>query len=161
MPSSLLGNLNLPQELEDKLLALLNAPPAEVPYTYSHSDTYEPTIEGGTAPASGSVLLGGLGISRVGNGAGEPSAGDTVTVFGLVLLSDVTDADAFTFPLPFAAAVGPYHASVTAGPGTDLVPAGAPVDADTFSLVIGVPSVGNGVVSILIIYQTANATDPS
>ena len=128
--------------------------------TYSYSGTYEPTIEGGTEPASGSVLLGGLGISRVGNGAGEPSAGDTVTVFGLVLLSDVTDGDVFTFPLPFSAGSTPFHTSVTTGPSTDLAPAGTFVDADTFVLVIGVPGADTGVVSILITYQTANAVDP-
>lgn len=49
MSSSLLGNLNLPQELEDKLLALLNAPPAEVPNTYSGVWTPSPTVVGGGA----------------------------------------------------------------------------------------------------------------
>lgn len=137
---------------------------AEVPNTYSRSGTYTPTVTTNGSATVAAVLL--PGYSRVGNGAGVPLAGDTVTVYGAFTAEGLADGDVVLVSLPFQIAftVYPWCAAV-------VIPVegvtGIVVNSATYSgpdgafaFAIGVSDTDLGAVSFMFTYQTANAVDP-
>ena len=132
------------------------------------SGTYTPTVTTNGSATVAPVAL--TGYSRVGNGAGVPLAGDTVTVFGAFTASGVADGDVVIVSLPFelSALVDPVYPWCTAvgipfEGVTELVVNGAtysgPEGAFAFAIGVSDPP-GEGGVSFTFTYQTANAVDP-
>ena len=126
---------------------------------YVLSATYSPTLafSGG---GSGAILFGGIGVARVGNARGVPSAGDTVTLFCSLSLSGMTDGETVTVPLPFIASVSANLPRAYAGPGSTFVPVASFADTSNVSIAVGVPGSDSGVVQMEVIYRTLNAIDP-
>lgn len=131
--------------------------------TYSHSGTYTPTVTTNGSATVAPLLLSGY--SRVGNGAGVPQAGDTVTVLGAFTADGLADGDVVLVSYPFRIAENVYpwcEGTVIPylGSGIDVVYASISGPAGAFVFAMGVSGLGNGVVSFSFTYQTANATDP-
>lgn len=135
-----------------------------VAFTYSYSSEYDPEPSplalGDWAAVDTNLDPGALGVSRFGSGAGVPSAGDTVTVFGAVAFTDPSaEADGVSFPLPFLAASGVWPVVFTSTNGTDW---GSYAAIESNALIINITDGTDttGVVRFSATYQTANATDP-
>lgn len=128
---------------------------------YMASGTYTPTVTtNGSATVEPALLSG---YSRVGNGAGVPSAGDTVHVFGFLHADGLADGEVITVTLPFevSTAVGPYAAVPIMDAGNDLSARLEVSDVDTASLTFTVTTdTSSESISWSLIYQTANAIDP-
>lgn len=131
-----------------------------LPGTYSHSGTYTPTVTTGSGATVAPYLLSGY--SRVGNGAGVPLAGDTVSVFGTFEASGLVDGCTISVSLPFEAGASAFawcNARFLDGVGLSVAAVGL-VDPMGFDVTIGVTADTSGTVSFEITYQTANAVDP-
>ena len=130
--------------------------------TYSHSGTYTPTVTTNGEATVAPALLSGY--SRVGNGAGVPLAGDTVTVFGAFAAEGLADGDVVLVSLPFQIAENVYpwcDGTIIPGSGIDVTSAFAFSGPDgAFAFTMGVSGLGDGGVSFTFTYQTANAVDP-
>ena len=127
---------------------------------YMASGTYTPTV---TTNGSATVAPLLSGYSRVGNGAGVPLAGDTVTVFGAFTAEGLADGDVVLVSYPFQIAENVYpwcEGTVIGGAGLDVVSASlnGPDGAFAFEMAAGAPV--DGAVSFTFTYQTANAVDP-
>ena len=97
MSSSLLGNLNLPQELEDKLLSLLNAPTTAVAYCNAY--VWTPTL----ASEDASGLTNGASCAAF---IGENASTTVGVVHGTLqgtLMPDAAGDVSFTATLPASA----------------------------------------------------------
>ena len=128
--------------------------------TYSLSGTYTPSVMADGSATVAPVLFSGY--SRVGNGAGVPSAGDTVTVWGLIEASGLVDGEVITISLPFECAAPsiPYAARPIGDPDGDLVTR-ASIDSPTaLSITVSVNTDTSDELYFHAIYQTANAVDP-
>ncbi len=126
------------------------------------SGTYTPTVttDGGATVAP--ALLSGW--SRVGNGAGVPLAGDTVSVYGFFSAAGLTDGEIVTVSLPFelAVTVGPYVATpvMNGTLPTDLSARGDVGSPTTLAFTFTVATKdSDSAISFAITYQTANAVD--
>ena len=133
---------------------------------YAISSTYTPALTpldvGVWDIVDISLDPGTLGFSRVGSGAGVPSAGDTVTLFGAVTVTDPSTTDGVTIPLPFVASEATfYHVRIDTY-GTDWSAFGTVENgAETvLRLVIDDGVDPAAVFKFLVIYQTENAVDP-
>lgn len=124
------------------------------------SGTYTPSV---TADGSATVApVLSSGYSRVGNGAGVPSAGDTVTIWGLIEASGLVDGEVITISLPFEVAVPsiPYAARPIGSPDSDLVTRASIDSPTTLSITVSVNTDTSDELYFHAIYQTANAIDP-
>jgi len=125
---------------------------------YMASGTYTPTITpdgGGTA----SLHTDGFGFSRVGNGAGVPMAGDTVTVYGGVDFLGFGAGDRFDLSLPFELADAPFAVSISLENGFSVGCKATPGDTTTLWVFMD-SAAAQTVAFITFTYQTANAVDP-
>ena len=135
-----------------------------MPFTYSYSGTYQPEAvfsddgEGGTTDRIGA---GPLGVFRLGSGAGVPSAGDTVRVFGRAGGTGLVNGETMTLALPFTSALSPaYVLRVVDRPGSDVTWTGALGDAQHAEFTATVTGDTAGEFEFELTYQTANAVDP-
>ena len=128
---------------------------------YARSGTYTPSV---TASASATVApFLDAGYSRVGNGAGVPSAGDTVTMSVFINASNLVDGEVVTVDLPFEAdpsVAGFVATPIILGSTSDLVARAALATATTMTVAFTVVGEDGGIVSLFATYQTANAVDP-
>lgn len=130
---------------------------------YMASGTYTPTVTTNGSATVAPVLLSGY--SRVGNGAGVPLAGDTVTVFGAFTAEGLADGDVVLVSLPFQIAENVYpwcEGTVIPYPGSgiDVTSASFSGPDGAFAFTMGVSGAPLGAVSFSFTYQTANAIDP-
>ena len=130
---------------------------------YMASGTYTPTVTTDGAGTVAPALLSGY--SRVGNGAGVPLAGDTVTVFGAFVAEGLADGDVVLVSLPFQIAENVYPwCDGTVIPyldyGIDVTSASFSGPEGALAFAMGVSGLGGGGVSFTFTYQTANAVDP-
>jgi len=136
-----------------------------VPYTYSYAGTHETevTTDGeGTGAIVGISGAGPLGVTRVGNGAGVPSAGDHARVWGCLLVDGAADGDTFEFTLPFAVAMTTPFPTCVFAPGMDttMTARGILTSPTTLEISVYVSGDGSGGLPFEIMYATANAVDP-
>lgn len=130
---------------------------------YMASGTYTPTVTtNGSATVAPALLSGYL---RVGNGAGVPLAGDTVTVLGAFTAEGLADGDVVRVSLPFQIAENVYpwcEGTVIPYPGSgiDVTSASFSGPDGAFAFTMGVSGAPLGAVSFSFTYQTANAIDP-
>ena len=130
---------------------------------YMASGTYTPTVTTDGAATVAPALLSGY--SRVGNGAGVPLAGDTVTVFGAFVAEGLADGDVVLVSLPFQIAFTAYpwcagtviHEGTV--PGIDVTEASFSGPDGAFAFAMGVSGLGEGSVSFTFTYRTLNAVD--
>lgn len=131
-----------------------------VAQNYAYSGVAAPALTfsaDGTGSIAGSAGAGSLGVSRVGSGAGVPSAGDTVRVGGSIDAADLVDGETCTFALPFAAGTAVYpRATVTVLAGSDITATIALPTASTARITFGVTGDDAGQVTFDIEYQAAS-----
>ncbi len=128
---------------------------------YMASGTYTPTVTTNGSATVAPVFLSGY--SRVGNGAGVPLAGDTVTVVGAFTAEGLADGDVVLVSLPFQIAFTVYpwcEGTVIVGAGIDVTSASFSGPDGAFAFAMGADGLVNGAVSFTFTYQTANAVDP-
>ena len=129
---------------------------------YMASGTYTPTVTTNGSATVAPLILSGY--SRVGNGAGVPQAGDTVTVFGAFTADGLADGDVVLVSLPFQIAenVYPWCGGTVIpfpGSGIDVTSASFSDPDGAFAFAMGVSGLGGGGVSFTFTYQTLNAVD--
>lgn len=136
-----------------------------VAFTYSYSGTYAPELS--FSAAGGGVFInydvdpGSAGVSRVGNGAGAPSAGDTVVVTGVIAFSDIVNSETLDIPLPFEMATDGAHPVIDATTlFTDATATCVITSPTNARVTFGVTGDAFGRMQLRISYQTANAVDP-
>lgn len=170
MTTNYFDNLPISTELQLALSALV-APSdgggAEaVAFTYSYSGTHAPELSF-SAAGSGAFITydvdpGGAGVSRVGNGAGVPSAGDAVEVVGVIAFSDIVNSETLDIPLPFEMATDGAHPCIDVVPLVTDATATCVITSPTNARVtFGVTGDNFGRLQLRIAYQTANAEDPA
>ena len=131
---------------------------------YVYSGLHQPALTFSADGEGGTIDLddaGPLGVSRVGSGAGVPSAGDSVVMLGGIGFGGVVNGETATFPLPFEASTSPQPVvEVIRVFGTDVTVAAALISPTVCRLTFTVVGDNQGRFDFRISYQTANAVDP-
>ena len=132
---------------------------------YVISTTYSPTLVFSAAGIGTFITYevdpGGAGVSRIGSGAGVPSAGDTVGIAGVIAFSDIVDSETLDIPLPFEMATDGPHPVIEVTPlFTDATATCVITSATNARVTFGVTGDDFGRIQLRITYQTANAIDP-
>ncbi len=171
MTTNYFDNLPISTELQLALSALVapavagGAEAEPVAFTYSYSSTYSPELKFSLAGAgvfiNYDVDPGGAGVSRVGSGAGVPSAHDTVVVAGVIAFADIVNSETLDIPLPFEMATDGAHPVIDATTLKTDATATCVITSQTNARVtFGVTGDDFGHLQLRITYQTANAVDP-
>lgn len=138
--------------------AAVGAATPQVGYAYSgtHATAVKPSAAG-TGETRGLAGRGPLGVSRVGAGAGAPSAGDTVCLFGAIGIMGAAAAETFDFTIPYELAFSPFAVFALATPvaGASATATFSMVGPTTARLTVG--TMGSGTFPFTLTYQAANA----
>jgi len=153
---NLFSTLPIPDELQLKLSELVTAVTTN---TYSYSGTYVPTLSAGDVAGIASLYTDPYGVSRVGNGAGVPSAGDTVVAYGALEFIDFASGERFDMSLPFEAdAATPFAVMVSLENGHSVSCKATLGDLNTLWVFMD-SAAAMTVAYITVTYRTANAVD--
>lgn len=133
--------------------------------TYAYSGTHSPTLAF-SGVAEGAIVslvgAGALAVSRIGSGAGVPSAGDRVVIEGAIAADGVVDGDTCDVPLPFAVAVNPYPIAEVLSVDAVGISATAALTSTTNLRITFAVSAGTSfdALTFRLAHQAANAVDP-